>query len=57
MEILTFSERERIEKQFLAWCEEHNAQKRPTALIAYMLTNDWLNVAKVKEDLRGEMNE
>lgn len=57
MQMLSFSERLKIEEMFFAWCDEHKAQKRPTALLAYMLINGWLNEEKIKQDLKGGNNE
>lgn len=57
MQILSFTERLKIEEMFFAWCDEHKAQKRPTALLAYMLSNGWLNEEKIKQDLKGGNNE
>ena len=61
MKTLTYSERLKMEKLFLAWCDKQfvdenvKIAKRPTAFLSYMLIREWLNVEKISEDLKKEI--
>ena len=60
MKTLTYSERLKIEKLFLKWCDTQfvdgvKLAKRPTTLVSYMLIREWLNVEKISEELKKEI--
>ena len=49
---LWFKDRMNIEKQYLKWCKENSIAEMPNSMVVFMESNHWLDMDKIKEDLK-----
>lgn len=52
--IFKYSDRKRVVNKFEEWTKYHNAKNCPESFIAWMFQMDYLNLDKIKEDLKLE---
>lgn len=52
--MILFSDRMKIERLFIEWCEENGVAQMPNSLVAFMQTKGWLNEDKINDDMRGK---